>query len=83
MRETEKQATIESKEARDAIEAARSIAADPAKRVEPTSVAANDRIGEIRREQAEMLEKLSKERAQTKARGHEVGDWPAARLSTY
>jgi len=74
VREAEKHATIESKEARDATEAARSVAVDPIKPVQPTAGATNDRVAEIRRKQAEMLEKLSKERAQAKERGHEHGD---------
>ena len=77
VREVEKQATIESKEARDAREAARSVAAEPAKPIQPAAVASkNDRVAEIRRKQAEILEKLSKERAQArgKERGHEQGD---------
>jgi hypothetical protein len=75
MREAEKQASTEVREARDATEAARSIATEPARPVQTIS-ATNDRVAEIRRKQAEMLEKLSKERAQARetARGHEQGD---------
>ena len=75
VRETEKQASAEAREARNATEAARSIAVDPAKPV-PAAAAPNDRVAEIRRKQAEMLEKLSKERAQARDRdkGHEQGD---------
>ncbi|MCA0423943.1 MAG: hypothetical protein LCH61_11550 [Proteobacteria bacterium] len=75
MREAEKQASTEVREARDATEAARSIATEPARPVQTIS-ATNDRVAEIRRKQAEMLEKLSKERAQAgeTARGHEQGD---------
>jgi len=76
VREAEKQATIESKEARDTFEAARSLVADPAKPIQPATVVTVDRVAEIRRKQAEILEKFSKERAQAKAkeRGHEQGD---------
>jgi len=74
VREVEKQATIESKEARDASGAARSVAADPTKPLQTSAVAANDRVAEIRRKQAEMLEKLTKERAQAREKAHEAGD---------
>jgi type IV secretory pathway VirD2 relaxase len=76
VREVEKQAAAENREARDAFEAARSVAADPTKPLQTSAVAANDRVTEIRRKQAEMLAKLSKERAQAevKERGHEQGD---------
>jgi len=75
LREAEKQASTEAREARETTEAARSIAADPTKPVQ-AAPAATDRVAEIRRKQAEMLEKLSKERAQARetARGHEQGD---------
>jgi len=76
VREVEKQAAAENREARDAFEAARSVAADPTKPLQTSAVAANDRVTEIRRKQAEMLEKLNKERAQVKERekGHEQED---------
>ncbi|MGL4527246.1 MAG: relaxase/mobilization nuclease domain-containing protein, partial [Aestuariivirga sp.] len=77
VREAERQAATENDEARDATEVARSVAADPTKPIQ-TAVAAsaNDRVAEIRRKQAEMLEKLSKERTQASERekGHEQGD---------
>lgn len=76
VREVERQATTESGEARDATEAARSVAADPTKPLQPTAVVTVDRVAEIRRKQAEILDKFSKERAQAKVeeRGHEQGD---------
>jgi len=75
MREAEKQAATENNEARDATEAARSIAAEPAKSLQPGAfTSTNDRVAEIRRRQAELLENLSKERAQAKEKGHEQGD---------
>ena len=74
MREAEKQASTENKEARDATEAARSVAVDPTKPVQPTAGATNDRVAGIRRKQVEVLEKLSKERAQSREKGHEQGD---------
>ena len=75
VREAEKQATIESKEARDAFEAARSLVTDPAKPTQPATVVTVDRVAEIRRKQAEILQKFSKERAQAKVKekGHEQG----------
>jgi len=75
VREAEKRAMNERSDGRDANEAARSIAADPTKHIQPAVVAAsNDRVAEIRRKQAEILEKLGKERAQARERGHEAGD---------
>jgi len=76
MREAEKQASTENKEARDATEAARSVTVNPTKPVQPTAGATNDRVAEIRRRQAEILERLSRERAQAKVkeRDHEQGD---------
>ena len=75
VREAEKQATIESKEARDAFEAARSLVTDPAKPTQPATVVTVDRVAEIRRKQAEILQKFSKERAQAKVKekGQEQG----------
>ena len=76
MREAEKQASTENKEARAASEVARSVAVDPTKPVQPTAGATNDHVAEVRRKQAEILERLSRERAQAKVkeRGHEQGD---------
>lgn len=76
VREAEKLATNESREARDTNVVARSDVVDPAKPVQSTVASTNDRVAEIRRKQAEMLEKLSKDRAQAKARdrGYEQGD---------
>ena len=73
VRKAEKQAATENREAREATETARSVTTDPVKPILP---ATNDRAAEIRRKQVEMLEKLSKERAQAKTRekGHEQGD---------
>jgi len=76
VREAEEQASTENREAREASEVMRSVAADPTIPLQPTVAAASDRVAEIRRKQAEILEKLSKERAQAKVkeRGHEQGD---------
>jgi len=74
VREAEKQASAENKEAQDAREAALSVAADPAKPIQSAAVATNDRVAEIRRKQAELLDKLSRERTQAKEKGYEQGD---------
>lgn len=75
LREAEKEAATEMREARDVTEAARSIAAELKRAVQTTSVHA-DRVAEIRRKQTEMLEALTKERAQEIQRdsGHQQGD---------
>lgn len=74
VREVERQVTTENSEVQAAIETARSIPTGPTITDQSVPVGKNDRVVEIRRKQAEMLEKLSKERAQTKERGHEVGE---------
>lgn len=74
VREAEKQAATENREAQAATETARSISTDPTRPAQPAAVVTNDRVAEIRRKQAEMLEKLSKDRAQVREKGHQAGD---------
>jgi len=75
VRESERNAAREGQEARIAADAARSIANDPAKSVNtPIVAAALDPVAEIRRKQAEILERLSQERGKAKDREQEAGD---------
>jgi len=77
VREAERNAAREGQEARSAVDAARSIADDPTKPVSaPPATKSVDPVAEIRRKQAEILERLTQERGQAKDRehGHEAGD---------
>jgi hypothetical protein len=73
LRETERQASTETQEVRAARDASRTLASDPAKPI-PAMPAQGDRVAELRRKQAEMLEKLIRERGRSRERGHEAGD---------
>jgi hypothetical protein len=74
VREAEQNASREGQDARTAADAARSIANDPGKPVnDPSFIAASDPVAEIRRKQAEILERLSQEREKVRDREHESG----------
>lgn len=75
LRETEQRARHETREAQATNEAVRALTNDPAS---PLTQAASpdDPLVELRRQQAEMLDRLTEERERVKAkeRGHEIGD---------
>jgi type IV secretion system T-DNA border endonuclease VirD2 len=73
LREVEQAADQENREAKEVSAAALSVTSDPVKPIAP-ALTQNDRLAELRRKQAEALERLARERAQSKDREHEAGD---------
>lgn len=73
--EAERSASAEQHEAKAAQAAARSLARDPTQPI-PASQVQCDPLAELRRQQAEMLERVAQERGRSKdrERGHEAGD---------